>query len=102
MKEMLEAKKYKQFLENEVSNTVVKDMQGVLYKLIEEQVRTIMFASVREEFAFKVIDPVIIPEEKSSPRRALIVIIGVFLSGFLAVFTAFAHYFSTASTRRKS
>lgn len=35
-----------------------------------------MFSEIREEYIFKTIDPAFIPEEKISPKRVLICIVG--------------------------
>ena len=83
-REVLEAVKSTTFLTNQLEQTKVADIRAVLYKLIEEQTKTIMFAKVREEYVLKTIDPALVPEEKSGPRRALICILSVFFGGFLA------------------
>ena len=41
-----------------------------------------MLASIQKEYALKVIDPAVVAEEKTSPKRASIVILGCIL-GFL-------------------
>ncbi|WP_306462760.1 GNVR domain-containing protein, partial [Klebsiella pneumoniae] len=60
-------------------------IRTVLYKLIEEQAKTIMFAEVRDEYVFKTIDPALAPEEKAKPKRALICVLGTLLGGMLGV-----------------
>lgn len=92
-RDVLEAQKSVDFLYKQLEATKIADIRIILYKLIEEQAKTIMFASVREEYAFKTIDPALVPEEKSSPKRALIVIIG-FVLGFIlsGAFIVVRHY----------
>ncbi len=41
-----------------------------------------MFANVNKEYAFKVIDPALVPEQAVKPKRALILVLGVML-GFM-------------------
>ncbi|ETJ48440.1 Wzz/FepE/Etk N-terminal domain-containing protein [Pseudoalteromonas agarivorans] len=77
-----EAIKSQKFLTEQLNSTKVADMRSVLYNLYEEQAKTIMFANVRDEYIFKTIDPAFAPEEKESPRRALICILGA-IGGFL-------------------
>lgn len=77
-----EAKTSVQFLEKQLKETSVTDMQSMFYQLIEKQVRTIMLASVREQYMFKALDPAVIPQEKIKPKRILIVI----LSGVIGLF----------------
>ncbi|WP_308300923.1 GNVR domain-containing protein, partial [Vibrio parahaemolyticus] len=67
-----------------LSKTAIADMQSTFYKLIEEQTKSLMLAEVQEEFVFKVIDPAVVPEEKTQPSRAIICILGTFLGGFLS------------------
>jgi uncharacterized protein involved in exopolysaccharide biosynthesis len=38
---------------------------------------------------FKTIDPAVVPQEKSEPKRALIVIVATMLGGMLGIFTVF-------------
>lgn len=84
-KTILESEQSIKFIEDEIKITNVTNMQNLLYGLIEEQTKSAMWANVREEYAFQVIDPAIIPEERDSPRRTLIVIIGTFFGGILGL-----------------
>jgi len=44
-----------------------------------------MLAKVRPEYALTTLDPPLIPEMKSKPKRALICILGTLLGGMLSV-----------------
>ncbi len=77
------------YLQEQLQQTSVVDMHQVLYRLIESETQKIMLAKVREQYAFKVIDPAVVPEEKIKPKRAVIVVLG-FLAGFMfSIFLAF-------------
>ncbi|MGI2259743.1 Wzz/FepE/Etk N-terminal domain-containing protein [Shewanella sp. GXUN23E] len=80
-----EALRGQDFLEDQLRKTNVTDMRTVLYQLMEQAQKTIMFANVRDEYVFKTIDPALIPEEKAGPKRALICILGTLLGGMLSV-----------------
>ena len=69
-------------------------MQNVFYQLIEEQTKTLMLAEVKDEYAFKVIDPPVVPEEKVGPKRALICILSILLGGMLGVAIVLIRYVS--------
>ncbi|HCE3509549.1 TPA: LPS O-antigen length regulator [Vibrio parahaemolyticus] len=69
------------YLNAQLNNTSVAEMQNTFYKLIEEQTKSLMLAEVQDEFAFKIVDPAFIPEVKFSPKRTLI----IFLGGILGV-----------------
>ncbi|KAA1162041.1 LPS O-antigen length regulator [Pseudoalteromonas fuliginea] len=88
-----EANKSTEFLTKQLSQTKVADIRTVLYKLIEEQTKTIMFANVRNEYVFKTIDPALVPEIKFKPKRALICVLGVLIGGMLSgIFVLIRHY----------
>ncbi|MEO3879148.1 Wzz/FepE/Etk N-terminal domain-containing protein [Rheinheimera fenheensis] len=80
-----EAEKSIAYLQQQISQTNIADLRSALYSLIEEQTKTLMLANVREEYAFKVVDSPIVPEEKAGPARAILVIIGTFLGGFISI-----------------
>ncbi|MCP5331069.1 MAG: LPS O-antigen length regulator [Pseudomonadales bacterium] len=78
------------FLRNQLENTQLVDMQRVFYQLIESQTRITMLADVRDEYVFRVIDPAVVPDRKSEPRRALICILGTMLGGMMSLVVVFA------------
>ncbi|MGO2331392.1 MAG: Wzz/FepE/Etk N-terminal domain-containing protein [Pseudoalteromonas nigrifaciens] len=84
-RDVLEAIKSTDFLTQQLEQTKIADIRAVLYKLVEEQTKTIMFAKVRDEYVFKTIDAALVPEEKFKPKRALICVLGVLLGGMLSV-----------------
>lgn len=73
------------FLQQQIKDTNLSELRTALYSLIEEQTKTLMLANVRPEYAFKTVDPAVIPEEKSKPSRALICFMITLLGGLLAV-----------------
>jgi len=83
-----EARRSIEYLQAQLQKTTVLEVQQAIYRLIEAQVKKIMLAEVREEYAFKIIDPAVVPEEKVRPKRALIVLLGIFGGGIVGLFTA--------------
>jgi len=77
------------YLENKLGETNIAGMQQVFYQLIESETRTVMLANAQEEYVFKIIDPAVVPQEKSEPKRALITIVATMLGGVLGVFIVF-------------
>lgn len=73
------------YLNTQLKKTAVADMQSTFYKLIEEQTKSLMLAEVQEEFIFRVIDPAVVPELKSGPKRAFICVLGTLLGGMLGI-----------------
>jgi LPS O-antigen subunit length determinant protein (WzzB/FepE family) len=92
-RDVLEANKSTSFLTQQLEQTKIADIRAVLYKLVEEQTKTIMFANVRDEYVFKTIDPAIIPEQKFKPKRALICILGTLIGVFLSSVLVLIKYF---------
>lgn len=87
-----EAKRSMEYLKEELGTTNLSSMQQVFYKLIEQQTQTIMLANVRPEYIFQVLDPAVVPEQKSAPSRALICIVGTFLGGFVSLLVVFIRH----------
>jgi uncharacterized protein involved in exopolysaccharide biosynthesis len=92
-RDVAEAIKSTAFLESKIEQTNVADIRSILYKLVEEQAKTIMFAEVRDEYVFKTIDPALVAEEKAGPKRALICVLGTLLGGMLAVMLVLIRHF---------
>ena len=92
-RDVAEANRSSEFLETQIAKTNVADIRTILYQLIEEQTKTIMFAEVRDEYVFKTIDPALVPEEEAGPKRALICVLGTMLGGMLAIMIVLIRHF---------
>ncbi len=77
------------YLEQKLRETNIAGMQQVFYQLIESETRTVMLANAQSEYIFKTVDPAVVPQEKSGPKRALIAVIATMLGGMLGVFVVF-------------
>jgi uncharacterized protein involved in exopolysaccharide biosynthesis len=80
-----EADKSIHYLEEQLGKTGSVEVQQSIYKLIEAQTKKKMLASTQEEYAFKVIDPAVEPEEKVKPKRTLVVVLATLLGALLGV-----------------
>lgn len=76
------------YLTSAVNKTELFQMKGVFYQLIEQQEQNKMLAMTTKEFALKTIDPAVLAEKKSSPKRVLICLLGVILGIFVALLYA--------------
>ena len=83
-RKLIEVTKNIEFLNNEISKTSVSEMREVFYSIIEEQTKEKMLAAVSPEYAFIYVNPSMVPEEKSQPRRSIICI---FITLFGTFFT---------------
>ena len=92
MRDIVEAKKSISYLENQLEATALSEMKMVFFRLIEEQTKTIMFANVRDEYAFKTLDPAFVPEKKYAPKRLLIILVITLLGVVFATATYSFYY----------
>jgi LPS O-antigen subunit length determinant protein (WzzB/FepE family) len=74
-----------EYLKQQLQQTAVANMQQVLYQMIENQIQTMMLANVRQEYAFKVIDPPVENDKRVSPNRSTIVFLTLLISGVVSV-----------------
>jgi hypothetical protein len=83
-----EANKSIGYLKNELEKTNVVGLQQAIYRLVELQIEKIMLANVREEYAFKIIDPAVSADRDDYiwPNAPLILIVGL-LGGFVIGFS---------------
>lgn len=84
--DVMEAKSTIAYLESRIVDTSQAALKEVLYRLMEEQTRVVMLASVTDEYVFSVLDPPAVPEEKIRPRRSAIVFLCGILGAVAAVF----------------
>jgi LPS O-antigen subunit length determinant protein (WzzB/FepE family) len=73
------------YLKEQIGKTSVAEMQEMFYVIIGEQTKNKMLADANPDYAFVVVDPSMVPEQKSQPKRATICIIGTLLGGILSV-----------------
>ncbi|WP_298448178.1 Wzz/FepE/Etk N-terminal domain-containing protein [uncultured Marinobacter sp.] len=90
------------YLENKLRETNIAGMQQVFYQLIESETRTVMLANAQSEYVFKTIDPAVVPQEKSEPKRALICVVATMLGGMLGIFTVFVIAFVRSGKEQNS
>jgi len=83
--DLQEAEESIDFLQNQISKTQLIEMRNVFYNLIESQTQVVMLADVRDGYAFRVIDPPIIFDDRVRPNRSVILLIGLVLGSIFGV-----------------
>jgi uncharacterized protein involved in exopolysaccharide biosynthesis len=84
-----QSKKKLEYLNNELNKTRIEENRQALYSLISSEQKQAMLANTQQDFAFRVIDAAVVPDKKIKPKRATIVVVVAFITGFLAVVFVF-------------
>ena len=74
-----------EYLNEKISTTPYSELKVMFYQLIQEATQSMMLAEVYPEYVLKTIDPPVIPELKSQPKRSLISILGFLIGGILSI-----------------
>ncbi|NCF17543.1 MAG: chain-length determining protein [Haliea sp.] len=78
------------FLEKELRDSDVLEIQQSIYRLIEAQTAIAMLASARDEYALEIIDPAALPYRSFNMSRKKKVVIGTVAGTLLATFAVLA------------
>lgn len=73
------------YLNEQLLKTQNSEMRSVIFALIQEQVKKEMLSSDPTNYAYKIVDPAVVPEKKSSPKRSLYAIMGMLIGGIIGV-----------------
>lgn len=79
----------KKYLESQLDKVSDPFIKAKIYSLIAQQVETSMMAEVKENFAFKVLDPPKIPDRKIKPKRMQMVLLSLVASLLLGIIVVF-------------
>jgi uncharacterized protein involved in exopolysaccharide biosynthesis len=77
------------YLNAELSRTQIEENRQALYGLISAEQKQAMLANTQQDYAFRVIDPAVVPDKKVKHKRAIIVILSAFVVGFLSIVFVF-------------
>jgi uncharacterized protein involved in exopolysaccharide biosynthesis len=77
------------YLNEQLNKASVVELRVVVSKLIEGEIKKVMVAEGSREYAFRFIDPPVVPDKKIFPKRTLFFLGGAFLSFFLASLFAY-------------
>ena len=79
----------KKYLESLIDKNADPLIRKNIYSLIAQQIQTSMMAEVKENFAFKILDPPKAPDMKIRPSIRKNVMLAFFISLFAGIFIAF-------------
>jgi len=91
-----EAKRSIEFLKAELEGATLVEVRQAISRVIELQTNSLAMANSRTEYAFRVIDPPAIPDDRSPerPRKRVMAIVGLMMGGMLGILVAFLHHLS--------
>ena len=83
------------FLNRELERASIVELRQAINHLIESEIRKLMLANVREQYAFKVIDPAFEPgiDAVVWPRIAMLTAVALLLGGLLGAGIALGHWY---------
>jgi uncharacterized protein involved in exopolysaccharide biosynthesis len=91
----------RKYLEEQLGSTTDPFIKQKTYNMIAEQIETGMMAEVKENFAFKVIDPPMAPDKKIKPQRRQIVLLALVISLFAGIGIALVlEYYENVKTKK--
>ncbi|MFT7266359.1 MAG: hypothetical protein ACI9A2_004451 [Halioglobus sp.] len=88
------------YLQSELHNSDLLEMQKSIYRLIEAQTAIAMLANAREEYALEIIDPAAIPYRSIMMSRKKRIAIGTVAGSLLAVFFVLASVLVTGMVQK--
>lgn len=74
------------YLRKSLSKANLVELRQAIARVIQEQVNKMTLAQADTQYAFKIIDPAIVPKQRFRPRRTLIVVITAGLGVLLGLF----------------
>ncbi len=92
--DILQAERSIEYLKEQINKTQLSELRERLYDLVQSQTETIMLANASPEYVFQTIDPAVAAEEKISPDRLLILIVGLLIGLLLGSIVSVLLFFS--------
>jgi len=99
LKDKLESERAVSYLNKQIAMTSLSEIKQVLAQLLQEETKKLTLIEANQFYVFDYIDPPVVMEQKSEPRRALICIISLLLGGMLSILLVLIkHYASNEKT----
>jgi uncharacterized protein involved in exopolysaccharide biosynthesis len=95
-----EAERNIAFLQQQIKDNNILAMQEAISSLTEAQLKKVMIAKGREEYALKVLDPAVVPEKPSYPVPSIWIPAAFFVGLFLSVLVVLLRSSGTPSRSR--
>ncbi len=92
-KDKLEANKAIAYLNTQIAMTNLTEIKQAISLLLQEEMKKLALIEARNNYVFDYIDPPVVMEKKSEPKRSLIFMLGVLLGGILSFLYVLIRYF---------
>ena len=73
------------YLREQLARTSVVDLQQVLHRLVESEMKKAILANINKEYAFKIIDPAVVADKPVRPRKLAMLVVGTAAGGILGI-----------------
>jgi len=101
-KDKLESERAVSYLNQKISVTSLSEVKYVLAQLLQEETKKLTLIEANQFYVFDYIDPPVVMEKKSEPRRSIIVIISSIFGGFLSIFIVLIRHYAFRKKFNKS
>jgi uncharacterized protein involved in exopolysaccharide biosynthesis len=88
-----------EYLNEELKHTSALEIQQAIFRLLETEIKKTMLARGNPEYAFKTLDPAVVPEEIARPKRSLIIAFGAVGGTLVGTMLALLMYAQPGSRR---
>ena len=82
-----------EFLQKQLAETALTDLRLSINQLIQKQIESLLIMKFTNEFVFKTIDPAMPPQDRTRPKRTLIVILGTLFGLIISILYVLINYF---------
>ena len=82
------------YLNNQISKTNLAEVKQVLASLLQQEIQKLTLIQASEFYVYEYIDPPVVMEYKSEPKRALICILGLLLGFMLSILIVLFRYYA--------
>jgi len=93
-KDKSESEKAASYLNQQISMTGLSEIKQVLAQLLQEEIKKLTLIEANQFYVFDYIDPPVVMERKSEPKRSSIFILGALLGGMLSVFIVLIRHYA--------
>jgi len=93
-KDKSESEKAVSYLNQQISITGLSEIKQVIAQLLQEETKKLTLIEANQYYVFDYIDPPVVMEKKSEPKRALICIFSALLGGMLSVLLVLIRHYA--------